>query len=184
MLLPIIATKRTVLKILVPDEATMRLIFEIENKAHLSPWGPAQNEDFYTLPAMQERIEKMYQAAVDGSTIYFSAIDPATQKMIGTCSFSNIIKGPFLACHLGYGVAKSHEGQGFMQEIVEAGIQYMFDEVGLHRIMANHQPSNLRSEKLLKKLGFEREGYAKSYLKINGKWEDMVLNALVNSKQQ
>ncbi|MQQ99975.1 GNAT family N-acetyltransferase [Glaciimonas soli] len=184
MTLPIITTKRTILKILTSNEASMRLAFEIENKAHLSPWGPAQSEDFYTLPAMQERTEKMHQAALDGSTVYFSAIDPVTQKMMATCSFTNIIKGAFLACHLGYGVAKSHEGQGFMQEIVEAGIQYMFDEVGLHRIMANHQPSNLRSEKLLKKIGFEREGYAKSYLKINGKWEDMVLNALVNPKQQ
>jgi ribosomal-protein-alanine N-acetyltransferase len=58
----------------------------------------------------------------------------------------------------------------------------MFGLMGLHRIMANHMPSNLRSAKLLQSLGFEREGVARSYLQIAGQWEDMVLNALVNPK--
>ena len=31
------------------------------------------------------------------------------------------------------------------------------------------------------RLGFEREGYAPSYLRINGSWEDMALNSLINS---
>jgi ribosomal-protein-alanine N-acetyltransferase len=46
--------------------------------------------------------------------------------------------------------------------------------------MANHMPSNVKSERLLRTLGFEREGYARAYLKIAGKWEDMVLNALIH----
>jgi ribosomal-protein-alanine N-acetyltransferase len=48
--------------------------------------------------------------------------------------------------------------------------------------MANHMPTNTRSDKLLRLLGFEREGYARAYLKISGHWEDMVLNALINPK--
>jgi ribosomal-protein-alanine N-acetyltransferase len=35
---------------------------------------------------------------------------------------------------------------------------------------------------LLRALGFEREGVARSYLKIAGKWEDMVLNSLINPR--
>ncbi len=30
--------------------------------------------------------------------------------------------------------------------------------------------------------GLMREGYARAYLKIAGRWEDMVLNALINAK--
>jgi len=43
-------------------------------------------------------------------------------------------------------------------------------------------PKNTRSANLLKTLGFEQEGYAKNYLLINGRWEDHVLNALINSR--
>ena len=46
--------------------------------------------------------------------------------------------------------------------------------------MANYLPSNTRSEALLERLGFEREGYAKSYLQIGGRWRDHVLTAKVN----
>ena len=67
-----------------------------------------------------------------------------------------------------------------MKQIVSHAIGHAFNEMKLHRIMANHMPSNQRSEALLKSLGFEREGYARGYLLINGKWEDHVLNSLIN----
>lgn len=50
----------------------------------------------------------------------------------------------------------------------------------MHRIMAGYMPSNKRSEAVLMKMGFQREGYAKNYLLINGKWEDHNLTALIN----
>lgn len=46
--------------------------------------------------------------------------------------------------------------------------------------MANYTPSNIRSEKLLTKLGFEKEGLAKSYFKIAGSWQDHVLTSKIN----
>ncbi|EKT56688.1 ribosomal-protein-S5-alanine N-acetyltransferase [Providencia rettgeri Dmel1] len=42
-------------------------------------------------------------------------------------------------------------------------------------------PHNMRSGNLLTKLGFEREGYAKQYLQINGEWRDHVLTALTDN---
>jgi ribosomal-protein-alanine N-acetyltransferase len=56
----------------------------------------------------------------------------------------------------------------------------MFGPQGMHRIMASHLPRKLRSAALLARLGFEREGYARSYLRIDGTWEDMVLSSLIN----
>ncbi|MBT7329669.1 MAG: 30S ribosomal protein S5 alanine N-acetyltransferase, partial [Oceanospirillaceae bacterium] len=46
--------------------------------------------------------------------------------------------------------------------------------------MATYMVNNVRSAALLQRLGFEKEGYAKSYLNIAGRWEDHVLTALVN----
>jgi len=54
----------------------------------------------------------------------------------------------------------------------------------LHRIMANYRPENERSARVLSGLGFQQEGFARSYLKINGEWADHVLTALVNPDQQ
>ncbi len=67
-----------------------------------------------------------------------------------------------------------------MREILEAGINYAFEELKLHRIMANYIVENDRSGRLLASLGFETEGVAKSYLKINGRWQDHQLTSKLN----
>jgi ribosomal-protein-alanine N-acetyltransferase len=67
-----------------------------------------------------------------------------------------------------------------MRECLVAATHFMFAEHGLHRIMANHRPENARSARLLNGLGFEREGMARAYLKINGAWTDHVLTSLIN----
>ena len=45
--------------------------------------------------------------------------------------------------------------------------------------MANYMPHNSRSAALLFRLGFEKEGVARSYLKIAGKWQDHVLTSKI-----
>ncbi len=67
-----------------------------------------------------------------------------------------------------------------MLECLEAAISYMFTVVGLHRIMANYIVGNERCSALLKRLEFEKEGLAKSYLKIDGRWQDHILNSKIN----
>ena len=69
-----------------------------------------------------------------------------------------------------------------MYEALRAAIEYAFDTKKLHRIMANYMLANVRSGKLLRRLNFSVEGFARDYLRIAGKWEDHVLSALTNSR--
>lgn len=118
------------------------------------------------------------------SAIHFIGTDKDESHVIGTCSLSNVVRGVFLACHMGYSCAERYEGQGYMKKIVSHTIAYAFNELKLHRIMANYMPDNERSGGLLMSLGFEREGLARDYLHINGKWEDHVLTSLLNPNSQ
>lgn len=178
--LPCIDTPRCVLTLLRPDNAGLLIAYKEKNRLHLAPWEPAADPQHASLTdSCRQAAQRSVQGYEDGTALQFIAIDRASQRMVAGCNFSNIVRGPLQACHLGYSVDQDRQGQGLMREVAEAGIRHMFDSVGLHRIMANHMPGNSRSEKLLRALGFEREGYARAYLKIAGKWEDMVLNALV-----
>ena len=67
-----------------------------------------------------------------------------------------------------------------MSEAVAAAVNYAFNELGLHRVMANNLPHNAPSANLLRKLGFVTEGYARNYLFIDGQWRDHVLTAKIN----
>jgi len=177
---PHIETPRTIMTIGQPKHAQALLDFMWENRAHFEPWEPLRSDNFYTLDATRERLEHSALCYRDGSAMQFLAFDTTSNEIVGACNFANIVHRVFQACHLGYSIDAKRQGQGLMFEIVDAGIRHMFEVVGLHRVMANHMPSNERSAHLLQKLGFEREGYAKSYLKIAGKWEDMVLNSKIN----
>ena len=95
------------------------------------------------------------------------------------CSFSNITYGVFQACNLGYSVSEKEQGKGLMFEMLNSSINYVSNKYGLHRIMANYMPINNRSENLLLKLGFKKEGLAISYLKIAGEWQYHVLTSKI-----
>ena len=50
----------------------------------------------------------------------------------------------------------------------------------LHRVQANVRPENARSLRLLEQAGFEREGFAREYLFIDGAWRDHIMLAIRN----
>ncbi|WP_062269801.1 GNAT family N-acetyltransferase [Endozoicomonas arenosclerae] len=175
-----IKTARTFLTFLTTDQSELLLEYRLTNRAHLSPWEPSRSNDFYTQASCKQQIIMQLKNLEQGAGYCFAALSPNKEEIIGLCNFNNVVHGVFQACHLGYSVAENYQGKGYMKEVVSAGINHMFDEVGLHRIMANYIPDNHRSAALLRKLGFEEEGRARSYLKIAGKWQDHILTSRIN----
>lgn len=180
--IPTIETERTVLTLPASDQAGLLLEYVTDNQDHLAPWEPERDEHYFTLQGCRDRLEIARVGFHAGVSAQFCAFDRDRSRMVGTCNFSNIVGGFFQACTLGYAIALQEQGTGLMHEILEAGIDYMFRVRGMHRIMASHIPNNHRSQRLLRELGFQREGFAQSYLKIDGRWQDHVLNALINPK--
>lgn len=177
---PGFVTERLVIRFLETDEAEKMLRFRLENKKHLEPWEPTRKPEFYTLPYWHLQLQRHKRDYQQGLSMCLSILDRDEVEVIGVCNFTNIVRGTFQSCHLGYAMAARHEGQGFMQEALQPACQFVFQELGLHRIMANYLPHNERSGRLLEKLGFEVEGKARKLLLINGKWEDHILTALIN----
>lgn len=168
-------TSRLILRIPLIGDCFELQNFEERNKKRLSPWGSADCEAQIT-NWMNEFEEKR---AVRFA-LFFK--ERPEGEIVGFCNFSQICRGPFQACYLGYQIDAAHEGKGLMSEAVGRAIQYLFEEENIHRIMANYMPSNVKSARLLSKLGFVIEGQAKQYLLINGQWEDHILTSLTNQK--
>ena len=66
-----------------------------------------------------------------------------------------------------------------MQAALVPAIAAVFERYKLHRIMASHQPENVRSGRVLRRLGFGIDGYARDFMRINGEWQDNVLLSLL-----
>ena len=174
--------KRLTLAVLDPDQAPLESDFYRRNQRHLARWSPIRPADYHSTERVRPRLEIQASAFAAGLAVHFALLNPDNDQMIGACNFSGITRGAFQACYLGYHIDAEHQGQGLMQEALQAAISYMFDVHQLHRIMANYISGNDRSARLLERLGFEREGYAKAYLSIAGRWQDHVLTALINER--
>ncbi|MGO1298907.1 MAG: GNAT family N-acetyltransferase [Vibrio sp.] len=174
-------TSRTKIELLRPQHAQAMLEYYQSNSAHLAPWEPLRTDDYYTLPFWDELAKQSVLAFDMGQEYRFVVFHKDhSRQVIGVCNFTGVIRGVFQACLMGYSLDHQHLNQGYMTEIVHATSQYMFEQVGLHRIMSNYMPNNIASERVLQKLGFEREGYAKRYLKIAGQWQDHILTAKIH----
>ncbi|MCR9268808.1 MAG: ribosomal protein S5-alanine N-acetyltransferase [Hyphomonadaceae bacterium] len=180
MALPLIRTERLDLSALSQEDLGAIREYYLDNARHLEPWEPIRMDQFHTKSAWQARIETASTEMREGRAVKLVIRLTGCQDLIGVCNFTNIVRGPFQACTLGYSIAASAQGQGLMFEALEAAISYMFKMEGLHRIMANYIPENARSARLLERLGFETEGLARNYLHIAGRWRDHVLTAKTN----
>ncbi len=176
-------TDRLCLKILGPDFARQSLDYYTRNRAFLTEWNPTPTAEFYTLPYHQERLRVEFEMMQEGRLARFWLFkyeDAEFTTAIGNLAFNNIVRGAFQSCHLGYQLDEREVNQGFMTEALRRAIAFAFDGLLLHRIEANVMPRNLRSSRVLVKLGFVEEGLARQYLKINGVWEDHIHYVMLN----
>lgn len=179
-----IQTERLLLLSPSPEDAPRMLAYYERNREHLAPWSATPPDGFYTEKFWRERLEIAQKDFKEGRSMRLALYerDEVRGTVIGQCEFTAILRGPFQACYLGYSLDGRAEGRGLMFEALVAAIDYAFYDLRLHRIMANYMPHNRRSGRLLEKLGFVIEGYARDYLFIAGKWQDHVMTALVNPR--
>ena len=117
-------------------------------------------------------------AGAERMLVMFAREEPG--EVIGQISHTSIVRGPAEMCVVGYALAAKAQGQGYMHEGLKASLDYVFGQLHMHRVMANFMPHNVRSNAVLRRLGFIVEGYARDYLYINGGWRDHVLSSLTN----
>ncbi|WP_017317009.1 ribosomal protein S5-alanine N-acetyltransferase [Mastigocladopsis repens] len=179
--LPHITTERLFLRLASKEDIPAILTFYAENKTYLTPFSPPWSDNFFTQEYWQNQVENNYLEFINDISLRLFIFSKNSQKIIiGLINFSNFVRSAAQYCNVGYGLAEVEQGKGYMTEALQAAIQYVFQELNMHRIMANYMPHNQRSGNVLKRLGFVVEGYARDYLLINGKWQDHILTSMTN----
>lgn len=181
--LPVLVTPRLRIAHTRPGYEEQMVAFFERNRTHFSRWDPPAPPDFYSAAFWKRSIARSVEDFAADRSVRFDLFDGSIADravVIGRVGFSQIFRGPFQSCILGYQIDGEYQAKGLMHEALKEAIRYMFEVKALHRVQANHLPENQRSAALLARLGFVREGLAKDYLYIDGAWRDHVLNALTN----
>lgn len=167
-----LTTSRLTLRLLVAADAPALLDLMITNRAFLKPWSPRSVDSQYTLAAVESDIAQKQQMINEDRGYGFGIFTRPEEALIGRINISQIVRGAFRNCFLGYWLDANHNGQGLMSEAVPAVVRFAFDELGLHRVEATTLTYNIGSQHVLTRAGFRHEGLALNYLQIDGRWQD------------
>ncbi|WP_273720641.1 ribosomal protein S5-alanine N-acetyltransferase [Bartonella sp. ML71XJBT] len=178
-----ITTKRTISTLIGPEDAAKLSCYYLRNENHLRPFEPVRSADYNTLTAWETRAKAFAHENAQGQAYRYATRLKNDPTIIATVNFTNVVRGVFQACHLGFSVDEKQQGKGLMFEILSTLIPHIFAVYHLHRMMANYMPENTKSGNLLKRLDFEKEGYARDYLMISGKWRDHILTSRIHDPQ-
>jgi ribosomal-protein-alanine N-acetyltransferase len=143
----------------------------------LVPWEPTWPEDDLTRASFRRRLRRYAEDMRNDQFYAFLLFRKDDNALLGGITLTNVRRGVAQSCSMGYWVGAPFAGQRYMTRGVTALIPFAFDVLRLHRVEAACIPTNQPSIRLLERVGFTREGYAREYLCINGMWQDHLLYA-------
>ena len=100
-----------------------------------------------------------------------------TDELIGDCAFK-LHKDDVRQATIGVTLARKYHRHGYAVEAMTCLLNHLFDTMKLHRVVADTDPENAASWKLLERLGLRREGHLKQSLWFKGRWADEYLYAI------
>lgn len=82
---------------------------------------------------------------------------------------------------IGWAGDPAHAGQGFVTESAAALLDYLFTELGMHRVAANIDPRNTPSMRVAERLGMQLEGHLRQNDWMRGEWCDTLVYGMLAS---
>jgi ribosomal-protein-alanine N-acetyltransferase len=181
--LPELTTPRLRMRHAAPGMAAALAQFMTRNETFFRRWDPPRPSDVGTAAHWRSQSATAVREFRAGSAVRWVLFDRTAgprAPVLGRINFTQIFHGPFQSCVLGYQLDAGAEGKGLMQEALRAAIDDVFKVRSLHRVQAAHMPENVRSARLLGRLGFAQIGLARRYLFIDGAWRDHMLTEKIN----
>ncbi len=153
------------------DDSHSLLDLRIRTRSVYAAFEPRQYESFYTIHEQQQLIlRRIHDAEHDRA--YMFGVFNLNGKLIGQITISNVVRGVGQFADVGYFIDPEEKNKGYMTAALKLILKYSFQALGLHRIQAAILLHNQSSRRVLEKTGFQPEGIARHFIKINDQWQD------------
>ncbi len=172
---PKLETARLVLRALHMDDADF--IFKEWSDPTVT-FFMRDEEPLQTREQAEEFLRSFQTPEKNPSSKWWGIERKADGHLIGTCGYFRWDWQHHRA-EIGYDLCPDAWGQGLMPEALRALVRYGFDEMDLNRIEATTHIENQRSQHVLRKLGFQREGLLREYYYRDGIYNDQVQFSLL-----
>ncbi|MDQ0273824.1 GNAT family N-acetyltransferase [Cytobacillus purgationiresistens] len=156
------------------------LNLQTSNREFFEKFSMSRSSHYYSLDNQMKLIEKWNDNQEKDREYNFGIFKSESDELIGTVNLFQVIRGSLQSAFIGYFLAEKQNGKGYTTKAVKLIVDYAFNNLQLHRIEAGVMPHNIGSIRVLEKAGFHKEGIAKKNVKINGRWEDHQVLAIIH----
>lgn len=149
------------------------------DRAHLEPWEPTapgtweNNNAALAWPGQWSTLRALARRGM--SLPFVITVDG---ELAGQVTVGNVVRGSLCSAWVGYWVGTHVAAGGVATSAVAMVVDHCFAAAGLHRLEATVRPENVRSLRVLRRLGFREEGLFRRYLDVAGGWRDHLCFAL------
>lgn len=145
-----------------------------QNQWDMTNW----NDESLTKKEFKLLLKKRESQQKQDEQYSFGVFSKDDGVLIGEVNLMDISRGIFQNAYIGYRIYNPHWGQGYATEAVTAATHLGIKNLKLHRLEAAIMPHNKASLKVIKKVGYQKEGLSRRRLLVDNKWEDMLIYAL------
>ena len=150
MITPRLITPRFMLREIKDEDEEQLFLLRSDELVHQFLFRPMAT----SIDDVRQWREKVQQGAAKDAAIMW-AID-LNDLLIGTICLWNI-SWPHARAEIGYDLLPQYHGRGVMQEIMPVVLRFGFEELRMKSIVASIHPGNIKSIRLVEKLGFRPE---------------------------
>lgn len=176
-----IETERLRLAVLRKSAVDKVTDYYVRNLEFHRQWSQTHSDDYFTKKTQKQYLKADEVGFFNDELVpFYVCAKDDRERIIGRVSLFNIARGGMQSAIIGYHQDENSQGNGYMLEAVKAATAFGIEYMKLHRIEACIMPHNERSLNLIRKAGYEEDGYKRKYMHINGEWRDHISFAFLD----
>jgi ribosomal-protein-alanine N-acetyltransferase len=158
---------------LMTPRLTLRPLAKRDVDAVFAMMSDSETMRFWDWPAFKDRetvadvVDAQLDDAQSGNALYWAVARTPEGEAIGSCDLSDVDRHHARA-EVGFLFNRSHWGNGYAREAMEAVTAFAFEDLNLQRLWARFHTGNVASQRLLQRLGFSREGTLRGHIMREG----------------
>jgi RimJ/RimL family protein N-acetyltransferase len=172
---PHFLTERLVIRVLTLDDVQAFYEYHVlPEVSQYQGWRPRQLSD------AEEFLHENTQVAVNTPHAWLQmAVCLKDGAMIGDVGIHFLDE---FHAEVGYSLSPTYQGKGYAIEAVRAVVNYLFVDLKKHRVTASVDPNNTSSITLLEKLGFRKEAHFIKSFRMDDRWADDCIYAMLEEE--
>jgi RimJ/RimL family protein N-acetyltransferase len=172
-----ILTERLVLRDLAASDAPRVFAYRSHPEvSRFQSWGTESDDEISSYIANLSTMEP----GAPGAWYQLSIELRSSGELIGDCGFRVLDSDPRQA-EVGIALAPECQSKGYAAEALRALLHYLFVKLDKHRTFASVDPRNVRSTRLMQRLGMRKEAHFVQSLWFKGEWVDDMIFAMLAS---